>query len=115
MQQGEWHKYIEGGWGITPTRDAPGWREFTLETTRGPRAVRSMLTRYEIAILYALARDHYTGVGAIVDAGPLTGVTTSAFARGMEANARAFKRAKRIHSFDLFDHIPLVDCLERRA
>ena len=40
-----------------------------------------MLTRrYEIAILYSLAKDYYTGAGAIVDGGPLLGLTTNALA-----------------------------------
>ena len=40
-----------------------------------------MLTAYELALLYALARDVYTGADEIIDAGPLLGLSTFALAR----------------------------------
>jgi hypothetical protein len=73
---------------------------------------RSMLMRYEIAILYALARHYYTGNGAIVDGGPMLGITTNALAKGVLANPGVTDKSKRIYSFDLFDDIPQTELLK---
>lgn len=66
--------------------------------------VRSMLTIYELGLLYALAKDAWTGAGVIVDAGPLLGATTFSLARGLRENQAVADLRKRyqIYSFDLF-------------
>jgi len=63
---------------------------------------RSMLSPSEIALLFALAKDYYTGGGEIVDLGPLLGVGTNVLAKGLAQNPRVTDKSKRIHSFDLF-------------
>lgn len=70
-----------------------------------------MLMRYEFAMLFALARHNYLGEGAIVDGGPLTGITSNALARGILANPNVKGRKRRIFAFDLFDHIPNQEVL----
>lgn len=64
-----------------------------------PLEIRSMLSTHEIALLYALARDHYDS-GAIVDLGPLMGASTWAFARGLTDAGKGAPGI--IHSFDLW-------------
>ena len=70
----------------------------------GRTKIRSMLSLYEAALLYMLGKEYYSGQGEILDLGPLVGLSTNAFARGLHANTRLDreKRARRIHSFDLF-------------
>jgi hypothetical protein len=63
---------------------------------------RTMLTSYEISLLYALARDYYRGQGLIVDLGVLNGVSTNALAKGLRGNTQVADKRKRIFSFDLF-------------
>ena len=77
---------------------------FTVSNPSGPHEIRSMLTVYEVSMLYMLARDYYEGHGEIVDLGPLVGLSTNAFARGLSQNRRCpqAKKTRRIHSFDLF-------------
>ncbi len=102
-----WRHYVDSDWGITPIAEDVTWREYRIRNPSGTTLVaRSMLMRYEIAMLYALARDYYMGAGAIVDGGPLIGITTNALAKGILANPARFDRTRRIYSFDLFDHIP---------
>ncbi len=107
-----WRQYLDAYWGIQLTAEAPSWREYRIDNPSGPIICRSMLMRYEIAMLFALARDHYLGDGAIVDGGPLTGITSNAFARGILANPTVTDRRRRIFAFDLFDHIPDQEALE---
>lgn len=66
--------------------------------------VQSMLSPFELTLLYALAKDYYTGRGAIVDLGPYFGLSTRALAHGLRSNLRvpSSEKRKRIHSFDLF-------------
>lgn len=63
-----------------------------------------MLTSYELSILFALAKDYWTGAGEIVDLGCLYGLTTRCFAEGLSLNTIAddSAKAKRIYAFDLF-------------
>ncbi len=107
-----WRHLLDSNWGIEPVLDTPAWREFRVHNPSGSVSIRSMLTRYEIAILYSLAKDYYTGAGAIVDGGPLLGLTTNALAKGVLDNPAVSDKCKRIFSFDLFDHIPQVELLE---
>ena len=44
-----------------------------------------MLTEFELAYLHYLARERYTGSGAIIDLGPYRGLTTYALAAGGRA------------------------------
>ena len=78
------------------------FQSFAVETSRGPMTVRSMLSAFELALLYALAKDWYTGAGEIVDGGPLLGLSTYALAHGLAVNARPVSTRRRIYSFDLF-------------
>jgi len=61
-----------------------------------------MLSAYELALLYALAKDWYTGAGEMIDGGPLLGLSTYAMARGLAENQRPVSTRRRIYSFDLF-------------
>ena len=97
----DWRRYDEGYWGIGLTSQGPAWREYRIDNPSGSMTCRSMLMRYELAMLYTLAKEHYTGQGAIVDAGPLTGLTTNAFAKGILANPNVQGRSRRIFAFDL--------------
>ena len=108
----KWRPLLDTRWGIEPSGDAPTWREYRIHNPSGTVTARSMLMRYEIAILHALARNYYTGKGAIVDGGPLLGITTNAFVKGILANRAISNKSKRIFSFDLFDFIPDVELLD---
>jgi hypothetical protein len=79
-----------------------GWQEYELANPGGPVVERSMLALNELALLYMLAKDWYSGEGEIVDLGPLLGVGTNALARGLSRNRRVSTKTRRIHSFDLF-------------
>lgn len=76
---------------------------FDISGPFGTRRVKSMLHEHEIAYLYHVARNEYSGVGEIVDLGPLLGVGTRALAKGIEHNPRQFKKSKRIWSYDAMD------------
>ena len=72
-------------------------------------ALKSMLEPYEIALLYVLAKDYYSGAGYIVDAGCLFGISTFALAAGIRQNADCAKIDLPIQSFDLFEVNPPYD------
>lgn len=80
----------------------PRFQKYIVHNQSGPVACNSMLTMYEIAVLYMLAKDYYSGKGEIVDCGPLFGVSTHAFARGLLQNNSVINKNKRINAFDLF-------------
>src|SRR5690606_38807277 len=64
----DWKRYI-GDFGVAPggpELHSPELWSYTVSNPSGVRSVRSMLTIWELALLYHLARDHYTGAGAIV-------------------------------------------------
>ncbi|MEM9530707.1 MAG: hypothetical protein AAGA23_07295 [Pseudomonadota bacterium] len=77
---------------------------YSLRGHRAANIVPSMLLPYELGLLYALARDRFTGAGKIVDLGPLLGASTFCFSRGLEDNPRLNESMKiqSIYSFDLF-------------
>lgn len=76
------------------------WRHAPAECVDAPPG---MLGNGEGHLLYYLARDHYRGSGAIVDAGAFLGRSAWFLARGLEANPNVPRTATpRIHSFDLF-------------
>ncbi len=112
MSEVDWRAYLDTYWGVRLTSETPEWREYRIDNPSGSIVCRSMLMRYELAMLYALARNHYTGSGAIVDAGPLTGLTTNSLAKGVLSNPAIADRTRRIFAFDLFDHIPAQTVLE---
>lgn len=97
-----WQQHVvelspSAGFGLS----SPSFQTYALETSKGPVMARSMLTEYELALLYAMARHHYKGIGKIVDLGPLIGVGTYALASGLRENFAA-PEAKKIYSYDLF-------------
>lgn len=78
------------------------FQSYAVQTAQGTTTVRSMLTYYELLLLYALAKDWYKGAGEIIDAGPLLGLSTYAMAQGVAQNKKVAIKSHRIHSFDLF-------------
>lgn len=78
------------------------WQCYRIQNPSGPVLVRSMLTGNELALLRAVAEEHYQGWGEIVDAGPLLGASTNMLAKGLAANSQVANKSKRIFSFDLF-------------
>ena len=61
----------------------------------------SMISPEEKAFLFGLARNHYTGVGSIVDAGIFLGASTKCFAAGLNENdSRSHIREKSIQSYE---------------
>lgn len=80
---------------------SPKFQDYVMETSKGAVHARSMLTQSELALLYAFALRHFKGVGQIVDLGPLIGVGTYCFARGLQQNPRRAAHS-RIFSYDLF-------------
>jgi hypothetical protein len=64
-------------------------------------AVPSMLSLDERRLLFSLARDSFSGEGAIVDAGCFLGGSTLALGAGLRANSRANGQVA-IHSYDMF-------------
>jgi hypothetical protein len=65
------------------------------------RGVMTMLSEPERALLYWLARDHYSGAGRIVDGGCFTGGSTLALARGVLDGSKGGAN-RPIHVYDLF-------------
>ena len=82
--------------GITQVRH----QEYEFSTKAGPVTARSMLLIYELALLYALAKHHYSNQGKIVDAGCLVGASTFAFASGIAQNKTIINPEELIYSFD---------------
>jgi hypothetical protein len=102
----DWRKYVPGLAGVAHDPSLKikpvEWQTYDVQTSRGPFRTRSMLTMLEIALLYSVARDQYTGEGEIVDGGPLIGVGTRAMAQGLMENPRVTNKLQRIWSFDLW-------------
>jgi hypothetical protein len=63
-----------------------------------------MLSPYELSLLFALAKDHWTGEGEIVDLGCLYGLTTRCFADGVRMNetVSSADKKRRVYAYDLF-------------
>jgi len=59
----------------------------------------SMMTPEEKALLFRLARDHYTGAGVIVDAGLFLGASTVAFCEGIRS--AGMRPGKVVHAYDI--------------
>jgi hypothetical protein len=81
---------------------SPAFQEYNLETPHGREQARSMLSMFEISMLYGICRHNYQGHGEIVDGGPLLGIGTYAMARGLAHNSQVADKRKRIYSFDLW-------------
>lgn len=79
-----------------------GFQDYLLSNPSSEVEARSMLTSYELSLLYALARDYFRGEGYILDLGVLNGVSTNAIAKGLRANTVAADTRRRICCFDLF-------------
>lgn len=80
---------------------SPRYQEYVVSNPSGEQTVRSMLSVFELSLLYGLAR-RYTGEGEILDLGPLMGLTTNVLARGLLHNPRSISKRGRIWSYDLF-------------
>lgn len=93
---------------LHPESPAPfvetAFQEYDVRTPAGVRHIKSMLSSYELSMLFALARDVWSGQGDIVDLGCLYGLTTRCFAEGMRLNDRVAddRKAKRLYAYDLF-------------
>ena len=98
-----WWKYLPPG----ENENSPvPFREMGFQrylTDRG-LAVHSTLSSFELAFLYALARDYSTGRGAIVDLGCQYGLSTRCLAKGLADNKRLppVKKHQCIYAFDSF-------------
>jgi hypothetical protein len=71
--------------------------------------MKSMIEPYEVALLYIMAKNHYGGLGHIIDAGPLFGLSTQALCAGIRQNSREIKIQLPVQSFDLFEVNPPYD------
>jgi hypothetical protein len=106
--QSFWRKYVERDLDIcfdgTPSIRNTSWQEYELANVEGPTRIKSMLTIFEAAVLFATAKDYFSGQGEIVDLGALTGLSTNALARRLKLNTsvRSEYKYKRIYSYDLF-------------
>ncbi len=100
-----WRRYVPF---LHPDSPAPfvetAFHQFAARTAAGDIPVKSMLSSYELALLFALAKDYWSGAGEIVDLGCLYGLTTRCFAEGMRLNNRVAETAKarRLYAYDLF-------------
>ncbi|WP_336489766.1 hypothetical protein [Methylobacterium nigriterrae] len=81
-----------------------GFQTYRVTTADGEVTIKSMLSSLELALLYALAKDYWTGEGEIVDLGCLYGLTTRCLAEGMALNRRVpdNRKLRRIYAYDLF-------------
>ncbi len=102
----DWRRHFDpaagtSGFGLSQV----GWKDYRVPGPDGaPRQALSMLEFGELALLYGVARDRWTGRGEILDLGPYWGLTTWCLSQGVRDNTRASSasRAGRIHSYDLF-------------
>lgn len=100
-----WTRYVPF---MHPDSPAPfverAFQSYIVKTPSGPVDIKSMLSSYELSILFALARDYWTGAGEIVDLGCLYGLTTRCFAEGIRLNATVpqDRKSRRIYAYDLF-------------
>jgi hypothetical protein len=100
-----WTRYVPF---MHPESPAPfferAFQQYGVRTQSGVVEIRSMLSSYELSILFALAKDYWRGEGEIVDLGCLYGLTTRCFAEGVKLNEAVAeeRKAKRIYAYDLF-------------
>jgi hypothetical protein len=85
----DWFHVVDTYPTLRPSHSAPGeaeqvpapWRK--VEISDDIRAVPSMVSNEERALLYWLARDYWSGAGRIIDAGCFLGGSTIALATGL--------------------------------
>ena len=80
--------------------------------------IASMISWEEKVFLYQLACKHWTGIGAIVDAGTFLGASTACFSEGILHNRkfRDFTRRPIVYSYDRCSiNKPMVSILSRAA
>lgn len=65
-------------------------------------AIPGMIAPIEKQMLLWAARDHYAGLGEIVELGTFLGTSTECLSKGLRDNIRVRDRDKRIHCYDLF-------------
>lgn len=100
-----WMRYVPF---LHPDSAAPflemAFQDYEVRTSAGSTRIKSMLSSYELSLLFALAKDYWTGAGEIVDLGCLNGVTTRCFGDGLRLNTNVDDTAKtgRIYAYDLF-------------
>lgn len=99
-----WRRYLP--W--TPDSLAP-FREFSFQMYElgkngSNKRVKSMLSGVELALLYALTKEHWSGEGEIVDLGCFYGAPTWCLAQGMRDNGTVLESSmtKRLYAYDLF-------------
>ena len=64
-----------------------GWKDYRVAGPTGAlRPASSMLEFGELALLYGLVRDRWTGRGEILDLGPYWGLTTWCLSQGLRDN-----------------------------
>ena len=81
---------------------APGLYRLTAD--RPAPTLRSPHSASALALLYALARDHWSGAGEIVEFGVGAGLTTRCLSEGVAGNTRVSpaSKAQRLYAFDRF-------------
>ena len=104
-QSAFWHRYVPSANADSPVP----FREIGNQTYRVPIGSNAVITKtsssnFELALLYALARDYWSGEGEIVDLGCSHGLTTRCLAEGIRQNSSVRDEAKgqRIYAYDLF-------------
>jgi hypothetical protein len=104
-KQDYWTRYVPFMHGDSP---APfiqeAFQHYRIKTSVGDVAIKSMLSSYELSLLFALAKDYWTGAGEIVDLGCLYGLTTRCLSEGVLLNTNVPKdrKRRRIYAYDLF-------------
>lgn len=102
IDRGFWKEYSRI---LNPNAQVPFYeispQEFICSPSTGDVGVRSMLHEFEIAVLYGLAKDHWTGKGALIDLGPYNGLSTLALAAGAKKN-RNWSGNSKVFSYDLW-------------
>jgi hypothetical protein len=71
---------------------------------RGIYKTPGMLSLDERKYLYLAAKEHFSGVGSIVDAGALFGASAFSLAAGLADNPHANASSHPLHSYDWFLH-----------
>lgn len=90
---------------VTRLRRVIGRRPWERPSPCGASAaigLKGMLGAQESLLFYHLARDFFTGRGAVVDAGSFLGKSASLFAAGLTANRSVADDVKKVHCFDNF-------------
>jgi hypothetical protein len=117
----DWKRYASPDVLFAATGIMPlGFQDYLVKTKNFELRVRSMLMPGELALLYALAKNRWSGHGAIVDAGPLLGLSTRVFATALEnVISTSSETEPIIYSFDMFrlanDYIGYFNGQERNC